>query len=495
MSAGPTKVVIVGRDAALWLSANVLHAALAPAGVEIAAIELPTLLATADVYASLPPLEALHNQLRIGEAALLRATDGCFTLGQNFVDTRGIMPPFLHAYGAYGTAIDGQDFFGFWVKARALGLQVALEDFSLTAAAARQGRLLIPDDETERYGRSDYGYHLPAAAYARSLKTLTVKDGIAAFSASEIAVERDPTSGDIIAISFHGERVEGQLFVDATASEGLLIGGALGVESHDWRSFFPADRALIASGPAFQSLPAYAEIRAWEHGWAGLYPSQKHTHIVQAYALADEDLVIRKLPVICGFALESAAVRVLEPGRREQIWAHNCVAIGAAACRFDPIHNVDLHAIQLGLVNLLSHFPAGGDCAAQRTEYGRIMQSAFERIRDFQSAYYALAPYGDGAFWARARGGEVSLALAHGIALFAARGEIAPMEDESFAPDSWRAMFVGMGLTPASYLPTIDRISPDRIKAQFRNMLGFVREHVLRQPTHNDTLQKQRGHG
>jgi tryptophan halogenase len=37
-----------------------------------------------------------------------------------------------------------------------------LDDFSLTAAAARQGRLMLPDEENEIYGRCDYGYHLPA---------------------------------------------------------------------------------------------------------------------------------------------------------------------------------------------------------------------------------------------------------------------------------------------------------------------------------------------
>ena len=84
----------------------------------------------------------------------------------------GATPAFLHAHGSHGTPIDGNAFFPYWVKARRAGLNVGLEHFSLTAAAARQGRLMLPDDESEAFGRSDYGYHLPAVAYVASLKAL-----------------------------------------------------------------------------------------------------------------------------------------------------------------------------------------------------------------------------------------------------------------------------------------------------------------------------------
>ena len=50
-------------------------------------------------------------------------------------------------------------------------------------------------------------------------------------------------------------------------------------------------------------------------------------------------------------------------------------------------------------------------------------------------------------------------AVAHKIATFRARGEIPPMEDETFAPDFWRALFVGLGEMPESWPPAIDRTS------------------------------------
>ncbi|MDB5455887.1 MAG: Tryptophan halogenase, partial [Caulobacter sp.] len=43
MTAAPiTEVVIVGRDAPLWLAASVVQRALGPAGVTVQAVELPS---------------------------------------------------------------------------------------------------------------------------------------------------------------------------------------------------------------------------------------------------------------------------------------------------------------------------------------------------------------------------------------------------------------------------------------------------------------------
>ena len=488
------RVVVVGRDAALWLSANVIHMALGGSGVEVSAVELPGRLTAADVYATLPPLEALHNQLRVDEAALLRTVGGVFTLGQNFADASGTAEPFLHAYGAYGTVIDGQDFFAYWLKARGLGLRVGLEDFSLTAAAARRGRLLIPDDESEKYGRSDYGYHLPAAAYARSLRGLAVRDGIAIHAAETIEVVLG--DGSIAAVAVEGNRIEGDLFIDATG-EGLLI-DALGVARESWAATSPGDRWLVASAPKFASIPAYAEIRAHPLGWLGLYPSLAETHVVQitASSLCSDEEALQAVTATGGLPLADVTLRRLDPGMRASAWAGNVVAIGDAAAAFDPLHNIDLLAIQAGLIKLLALYPIASDFSAERSEYNRLMRSSYERLRDFQALHYRINGYG-GSFWACARQGEASPELAHRIALFQARGEIAPYEDESFAPDSWRAFLVGHGIVPETYLPGIDRTSPDEIKAQFRHMLGFVKEQVLRAPTHDAYLQTmtRRGHG
>ncbi|MCW4461499.1 tryptophan 7-halogenase [Sphingomonas sp. BT-65] len=490
----PTRIVIAGSDTALWLSAVMLARALAPAEVTVTAVELPGNRGPADVHPTLPPLEALHNRIGIDEAALLRIVGGCFSLGHNFTDASGMAPAFLHAYGGAGAPIEGADFFAYWLKARRYGLPVPLEEFSLAAAAARHGRLLLPNEETELYGRSDYGYHLPALAYAQSLRSLAEKAGVAIHPAETARPVLDSERGDIVALEIGSGRIEGDLFLDATGPEAALI-AAIDPARESWRAQFPADRMLAARGPGVAPIPVYAEIRAWQGGWTALHPAIAQTHVVQAYVsgACSDDAALDRARSASGLALDDAVVRPLDPGRRTA-WRRNCIAIGEAACVFDPVHGVELHAIQLGLVQLLASFPAGnGSYDARRAEYNRVMHAAFERVRDFQSAHYALARYA-GGFWAEGRAAPLPEAVAHAIDLFRARGEVPPFEEESFLPDSWRALFIGHGLVPDSYLPAIDRTPPDEVKAQLRRMLGFVREQVLEAPTHDQYLARIMAH-
>jgi tryptophan halogenase len=159
-------------------------------------------------------------------------------------------------------------------------------------------------------------------------------------------------------------------------------------------------------------------------------------------------------------------------------WAGNCVAIGSAACAVDPLFDLDLHLIQLGIVHLLSLFPTTIAADAERAEYNRVTRSLFERLRDFQAAFYLLTEASQSA----------PESLLHKVETFRTRGIIAPMEDETFSPDQWRALFVGLGLTPEGWPPAIETVSPEQMKEGFKRILGFVRTKVLEQPTHDQYL-------
>lgn len=487
MSARASRVVVVGRDAALWLTATALQQAFGATGVSVTAVELPTRLGPASTYASLPPLEALHNKLGLDESALLRATQGSFTLGWNVVGPHGGAAPFFLAHGAYGAPIDGRSFFPHWLKARRFGLDAALEDFSPTAMAARHGRMLLPDAATEAFGRTDYGYHLPAIAYVGALKARARRLGIAMHQALDVAVELAPETGEIAAIRLGDDRPTGDLFVDASGEEAVLIGQALGVGVEDWRRWFPANRRLEARAGRFATVPAYAELRIAAPGWTALHASQSATHVIHAYRsdAQDDAAALQTATEMAGTPLSDPVVRELQPGRRLSPWHRNCIAIGAAACAFDPLFDVALHGIQLGIVHLLGLFPAGADFAAERDEYIRITASAFDRVRDFQLACYAANRVAGDGFWGAAHTDDLPSALQHKLTTYQARGDIAPMEDESFAPDLWQALLVGLGMLPDGWPPVIDATPPERMRDEFRRILGFIKDKVLEQPTHD----------
>jgi tryptophan halogenase len=481
-------IVIVGADAPAWLSACVLHYALAPAGVQVSVVELPGRARPADVYATLPALEPLHTRLRIDEAKLIGATQGAFTLGKLFADSAAKAPPFFHPYGSTGAKIDKKEFLPHWLKARRAGFPVAFDEFCLTAAAARHGRMLVPDSEVEGFGFTDYGYHLPAIPYGAWLRQLALRRGVHGVPARSIAVQLHE-SGDIASVQADGRTVAGDFFIDAGADALLL--GALSTARESWRADFPADRLLTAFAAPLPAAPVYSEVRACPEGWVALQASQACTHVSLAYSSAQvsEAAALDTLTRMTRMQLHDAGVRVLDPGRRISAWERNCVAIGAAACQFDPIHSVDLQAVQVGLVHLLPLFPVAAEYAVERVEYNLNVRAAFERIRDFQQAHYLLNRYGDSPFWQAARVSAPGAELAHKIAAFRARGDIAYYEDETFAIDDWQALLLGHGVMPESYDPAVDRTPPELVQQEFRRILEFIRRKVGEQMSHADYLQ------
>jgi tryptophan 7-halogenase len=481
-------LIIAGRDAPLWLAACVMHSALGPSGLRVTVVELPASMDASDGFTSLPALEPLHTRLRIDEGRLLAATRGAFTLGRHFHDTTGQAASFFHAYGSTGARIDNREFLAQWIRARRSGMPVAYEDFCLTAVAARHGRMLVPDAEIERNGFTDYGYHFSAIPYGAWFKQLAMRRGVASLEASEISVELRAETGDIRALLLDGgRRVDGDFYLDVTGKDALLS-SRLGAAFQSWRDSFPADRLLTAHTAPIASLPAYADVRAGDAGWLALHPNQACTHVVHAYSHdTPDDVALQNAQSLARGELHGARVRLSEPGRREA-WTRNCVAIGAAACVADAIHGVDLQAIQLGLVHLLPLFPAAADYAVERAEYNQNVRSAFERMRDFQSAHYKLNRYG-GAFWERARLAPVSAELQHKIGLFRARGEVVHYEDESFSIDDWQALLLGHGVLPESWDPAVDRSAPELVKAELRRILAFIRQKVEWQRPHPEYLQ------
>ncbi len=488
-------IVIVGTDAPAWLSACVLHYALAPAGVRVTVVELPGRARPADVFATLPALEPLHTRLRIDEAKLIGATRGAFTLGKLFTDSAGHAAPFFHAYGSTGTRIEKKEFLPHWLKAHRAGFPVGFTEFCLTAAAARHGRMLVPDPEVEGFGFTDYGYHLPAIPYGAWLRALALRRGVQVHAAQSVAACLE-AGGDIEALDLDGGRqVVGDFFLDVTGGDASLIGAALGVATESWRPSFMADRALTAFGAPLPAAPIYSEVRACAEGWVSLQASQVCTHVLHAYSsesyshAGGDEAALRTLARVTRMELRDAAIRPLEPGRRAYAWQRNCVAIGESACRFDPIHAVDLQAVQVGLVHLLPLFPVSADYGVERAEYNQNVRAAFERIRDFQQAHYRLNRYGTSPFWQKGRAAQPGSELAHKIDAFRARGDVVYYEDETFAIDDWQSLLLGHGVLPETYDPAVDRTSQEVVEREFWRILAFIAKKVGEQMSHTEYLQ------
>lgn len=461
------QVVVVGADAPAWMAAAALHRSFGGRGVRVRVVELPSLLRPVDVYSALPALAGLHDRLGLDENLLFSVCKAVPVAGQRFSNWSGAGAPFIRGNDDPPPAGGGDlAFTQFWIKGRQQGLRTGFENFSPGAMAARAGRVPIPTERAEL--RSAYGYELDSLAYTALLKQFVTRGGVEWKSGTVADVEME---GDRIAavVLADGERIEADLFVDASGPQGVLIGRMPGSQIESWREWLPCDRMLAASANALQPLPGFSQISAFREGWVGLFPLQDRTAVAAVFdsrEISAQDL-LQKLPVLAGIPLAGeAVVSNLTPGIRNRAWIGNCVAVGESAASLDPLDSVQLHMAHTCISHLMTLFPVEAAAFPEAELYDRIVRRAAVNLRDFQATHYKLNRRFDEPLWDRCRDAAAPETLQRKLDVFAARGRVPLYDDETFQEHDWESLFIGHGLIPQSYDPRVDALSDqDQIAA------------------------------
>ena len=449
-------------------------------------MELPSALRRQDAYLALPAQQALHRLLGLDETRLLRACAGLYSLGQRFSNWSGPDTAFLHAYDTHGISLSHVGFFQYWLKARAQGLKVPLEDFSLGAAAAKEGRFVVLDDATRAFSNATYGYNLGARDYLRAIGKVAVAAGLKHTVGQPAAVET--ADGRIVALRLRdGALVSGDLFVDSSGPEACLIQKLEAADNFEsWSRWLPCDRLLIAAGPVLRPIPAFSQVSAFNGGWLGLFPLMDRTAMIASYGSRHTNAkeVLATLETLSGLRTDgNVVVDMIEPGGRRRPWLGNCVAIGNTAHTLDPLDAVQLHLLHTALSFLVSLFPVDRIEMPEAETYNAKMRSYAAGVRDFQAAHYKLNRRFGEALWDTVRDQEPPPGLARKLRLFEARGVVSMDEHETFQEENWTSIFVGHRLLPRTWDPQVDKVSEQEQIANFQRMLKFIATEVQSMPS------------
>ena len=453
--------------------------------VEVELVEQPSTLRPQDVFVTLPPQQAFHRLLGLDESRLLRACGGLYSLGQRFSNWSGASDPFLHAYDTHGVSLSHVEFFHYWLKARASGLNVPLEDFSLGAVAAKQGRFVVFNESNRAFSNATYGYHLGAIQYLQAIGKAGLKAGLRHTVADVKSVNHDKGLIQSIGLD-NGATIEADLFIDASGSEGRLIRHLEKHNFESWKQWLPCDRVMVASAPTLSPVPAFAQVSAFSGGWVGVHPLVDRTAIVAAFSSAHtkSDDVPGIMSALTGLRIQDdAVVAAVVPGCRQQQWIGNCIAVGETGLNLEPLDGVQLHMLHTGLSYLVSLFPVDRHNMIEAEIYNEKMQATASCLKDFQIAHYALnRRYGE-PFWDEVREQQPPDTLATKIALFENRGIVSMREHETFHEENWTSVFIGHGLNPKSWDPLVDKTPEQEQIANFQRILKFIGTEVESMPS------------
>jgi tryptophan halogenase len=485
-------VVIVGGGTAGWMTAAGLAKALRN-GVRIRLVESEEIGTVGVGEATIPHILTWHSLLGLDENDMVRKTQATFKLGIEFVDW---LPGqrYLHPFGTFGADIEAVKFHQFWLKLHQQGESSALDEYCLSAVAARMGKFTRPvPDPRSVLSTLSYAFQFDAVLYARYLRQYAEARGVTRTEGKVKEVKLRAEDGFIEAVVLEsGERIEGELFIDCTGFRGLLIEEALHTGYVDWTHWLPCDRALAVPCASVPELTPYTRATARSAGWQWRIPLQHRIgngYVYSSRYISDDEAAGTLLKSLDGEPLASPRQLRFVTGRRKKFWVGNCVAIGLSAGFLEPLESTSIHLIQSAISKLLALFPDRSFNPAEVQEYNRLLTSSFERIRDFIILHY-FANARSEPLWRDCRAMKIPDTLAHKMELFASCGRFFREDDELFVETNWIAVLLGQGIWPRRYDPLVDTVDTENLRGSLSRMRALMRAAAESMPTHRAFIEQ-----
>ena len=142
--------------------------------------------------ATIPQIRLFKEALGMDEDALLKATDGTFKLGIEFVGWREPGHRYMHAFGGVGRDVGLIAFQHYWLRARKMGVARSLDAYALNEIAALKGKMHRGGPLTARaIPDMPYAYHFDASLFARMLRAFAEAQGVERNEGRILGVELD----------------------------------------------------------------------------------------------------------------------------------------------------------------------------------------------------------------------------------------------------------------------------------------------------------------
>ena len=482
------RVVVVGGGAVAWIAATSFLRAFRKRPFEVTVLDVGAAADAPIGHWTLPSQRGMHSLLGIQESDLIKRSGATFKLASEHLGWQGEGSRYLHAHGDIGPEVSGAAFYKFLLIEALAGRPDSPENFSLAAAAARLGRFARPMGEEKSLTSSfTYGFHFEEKTYAAYLREHALRLGVRRKEGA-IAEVRTTPSGHIEALRLtNGEELGGDLYLDCSGSEALLMSRISAGERDDWTAWLPCDRMLSTLAPALKSPPAVTQTTAATAGWLWRAPLANACMAGYTYSskFQGDEAALGELRAHAPGAAGEPLLRRFSSGRRQKFWERNCIALGTAAMQLEPLAGAGLHFAQLGLATLIELYPVDVATPVESDEYNRVMAEHADALRDFTLAHYRAGRARPGEFWAATRAAPAPARLANKLDLFTANARINLLDFESFEEVDWAWLLMGSGLKPDAVelqirmrLENLNRQAVAPLRAQVQQLAASMPPHI-----------------
>jgi tryptophan 7-halogenase len=484
------RVVIVGGGTAGWMSAALLSKALG-GKVAVELVESEEIGTVGVGEATIPMIKLFNKYLEIDAADFVAKTNGSMKLGIEFVNWGRQGDRYLHTFGTIGHSHDLIDFHHYWLRARDIGMDVSLWDYSLHYRAAVANKFDQVEGENGAAGLP-YAFHFDAALYARYLRNYAEARGVVRTEGKIVEVLQHPETGYLTGVKLdNGKTAEGEFFIDCSGFRGLLIEQTLKAGYHDWSHLLRCDRALAVPCESVAPITPYTRSTARKAGWQWRIPLQSRIGNGLVYSsqyMSDDEAATTLMSNLDGKALADPRPIKFVTGKRKKTWDKNVLALGLASGFMEPLESTSIHLVQSGLSRFIEMFPTADFAQHEIDQYNQDTLQEWLLIRDFLVLHYHLNQRTDSPFWRDVREMKVPETLTQKMALFAGTGRICHDKRDLFADPSWIQVMVGQNLMPKGYHPMAANLSNDELRRFLLDIKSAVTHVASRMPLHDKFL-------
>jgi len=487
-------IVIVGGGSAGWMTAAMLAHQL-ESNISIALVESDSIGTVGVGEATIPPIKSFNRILGIDENDFIKKCNGSIKLGISFENWPRKNHQYFHPFGRFAVDFDYMPFPYFWQKYQASGNTTPLHEYASAWQLAKHNKFSLPaKDPKSLFSGYDYAYHFDAGLYANYLADYAKKRGVIRQEGKITQVNCHADNGFINTVTLEsGQQISGDLFIDCSGANALLIEKALGVNFIDWSDNLLCDRAIAVQTSHQKSISPYTRSIAEQAGWQWRIPLQTRMGNGSVYSsqfVDDQTAMDELLSKVEGELLTDPKMIKFKVGRRESFWHKNCVAIGLSAGFLEPLESTSLHLVQRAIMRLVYLFPSKQCEAVNQKLYNQQTVEEYEHIRDFIVLHYHATERDDSEFWRYCQHMALPTALTEQLALFTTHGHLILNSKDLFKQDNWLAVLTGQNILPKAVAPIMSFKQRLDLPRTMKSILQTLESNVKQLPKHQQYLQQ-----